>query len=159
MGFAFHFNHAVLFPFEKHQVTPAILFLPRDDDPLVSLEFPPPCEVVANAVLVDAFLCATGALHTLDQEVCHASNILILNGHQLAALETRSKVVHNLISNDQTLLHRYYTARGYYGLGRVGLTRARANWTNAIRRGNNIPQARNHIRMINARIAELNRRR
>ena len=76
-----------------------------------------------------------------------------LNGHQLAALETRSKVVRNLISNDQVLLQRYYTARKYYKMNRPGLMRARANW-----RGQNTPQARNHIRMINARLAELNRR-
>jgi len=82
-----------------------------------------------------------------------------LNGHKLAALETRSKAVHNLITNDPKLLHRYYTARNYHHMNRVGLTRARANWTNAIRRGQSITQARNHIRMINARIANLNSRR
>jgi hypothetical protein len=67
VGFAFYFNHTVLFAFEKHEITPAVLFLPGDDDPLVSLELPPPCEVVANAVLVDLLLCATRALHTLCQ--------------------------------------------------------------------------------------------
>ena len=82
-----------------------------------------------------------------------------LNGHQLAALETRSKVVHNLISQDPALLQRYYTARNYYRMNRPGLTRARMNWTNAIRRGHNTPQARNHIRVINARLADLNSRR
>lgn len=82
-----------------------------------------------------------------------------VNGHQLAALETRSKVVHNLITNDPVLLRRYYNARQYYRMNRPGLIRARMNWTNAIRRGQNVTTARNHIRMINARIADINSRR
>lgn len=82
-----------------------------------------------------------------------------VNGQQLAALETRSKVVRNLISNDPKLLAKYYTARNYYRMNRPGLAHARATWIESIRRGNNTPQARNHIRMINARMADLNRRR
>ena len=81
-----------------------------------------------------------------------------VNGQQLAALETRSKVVRSLISNDPNLLGKYYSARNYYRMNRPGLARARANWIESIRRGNNTPRARNHIRMINARINELNRR-
>jgi len=82
-----------------------------------------------------------------------------VNGNKLAALETRSNVVRNLISNDPILLQRYYASRGYHQMNRRGLARARANWTNSIRRGENVTRAHNHIRMINARLAYLNRRR
>jgi len=88
MGFAFYFNHAVLFPFEKHEITPTVLFLPRDDDPLMSLEFPPACEVVAYAVLMDLLFCATRALHTLWQEVKVLKHQMI-NGTRLPALHDR----------------------------------------------------------------------